>query len=647
MNQFETLLSPVTIKGVSIRNRIVMPSIQSNFAQSDGSVSQRFKDFYVERGKGGAGLIIVSGAYIDRTAKKRAGGLLIDDDCFIPKLKEFAEALRATGARVLQQLNHNGRLVISSEELTTAVTTGCVGPSAVPHLLTGTLPRVLRKSEIQEIIEMFARAARRAKEAGFDGVELHGSHGYLINQFYSRYSNRRTDEYGGELENRMRFPVEVYRRVRELTGGNFLICYRLNGGEFAPLETPLADVIALSKHLEQEGVDILHISAGNGETPAGVLRMIPPSSFPQGGYAPLAAEIKANVKIPVITVGRINGPEIAEEILRSGKADLVATGRAFVADPYWPLKAAGRVPGKIRRCIGCNQGCTERLQQEQELTCLYNPDVGREGELRPSNIRKKILIIGGGPAGMEAAVIATERGHEVELYERGGELGGQIPLAAKPPGKSDFSEVKDFLVSELERLDVPFHLDEAGTIQTIRQSRPDAVIVATGSVPLIPQIPGLGNQNVITAWEVLQGKHVGQNIVVAGGGLVGSETALFLASSGKTVVLLEILDRVASDAGPLNRARLEDELRGMDIDVRCKTTLLKISEQAVLVRDNLRDYEIPAETVVLALGAKAENSLYLAINGKVKELYTVGDCTAPRNMLEAIHEAYTIAHTIS
>ena len=644
MNPFEYLFKPLLIKKVTLRNRIVLPPMNTNYAEPDGSVNERFKRYYVERGKGGAGLLIVSSAYIDPAAKKRVGALLLHEDRFIPKLKDFTDAIHATGAKVLQQLNHNGRLITSSKELKTALTgAAAVGPSAVPHLSTGEVPRVLTVEEIKDLIEKFGQAARRAKEAGFDGVELHGTHGYLINQFFSLYSNRRTDEYGGSPENRMRFPLEVYRRTRELTGNDFLICYRANAREFAPIETPLEDVIELCLRFEKEGMDLIHVSAGSGETPATVIKMIPPGSVPRGCYVEFAAAVKAKVKIPVIAVGRINTPEMAEQVLREGKADLIATGRALISDPHWPNKALRGEVDKIRRCIGCNQGCMERLVQERMVTCLYNPEVGREGEISPVSKKKKVWVVGGGPGGMEAAVIAASRGHRVELFEKAGEIGGQCLLAETPPGKEEFFAVRDFLQKELGREKVFVHSKQELTAEKVIQARPDVVILATGSLPLIPKIPGIKGKNVVTAWDVLKGKKVGKEVVVAGGGLVGVETALFLSKAAKKVTLVEMLEEIAQDAGPLNRARLKEELKETEIEVKCKTKVMKINPKTITVRGETGEYEIPAGTVVLALGATSQNSLFQKIEGKVKEVYSVGDCVSPRKMIDAIHEGFDVA----
>jgi 2,4-dienoyl-CoA reductase-like NADH-dependent reductase (Old Yellow Enzyme family)/thioredoxin reductase len=644
---FEVLFKNLTIKKTVLRNRIVLPAMNTNFADADGSVNERFIRYYVERGKGGAGLIIVSSAYIDPRARKRIGSLLLHDDSFIPKLQRFTNAVHSTGARVLQQLNHNGRLLSSSKELQTAASSGSVGPSAVPHLLSGELPRALTLPEIEELIEKFGKAAHRAQLAGFDGVEIHGSHGYLVNQFFSIYSNRRDDEYGGSLENRIRFPLEVYRRIREQTDNDFIISYRLNVHEFAPVETPFSDVISLARRLEAEGVDLIHASAGNSETPASLLKMIPPGSEPPACYADLAAAIKKNVQIPVIAVGRITTPQIAENILKEGKADLVATGRALIADPYWPEKAQKGISESIRRCTGCNQGCMERLITEKEITCLYNPEVGREGELRPLVQKKRVWVIGGGPGGMEAAVIAASRGHEIELFEKENELGGQGLLAAAAPGKEEFKAVTDYLLYELERLKISIHLNEEMTPDRILRNQPDVVILATGSNPLIPDIPGINLKNVVTARDVLGGRQVGENVVVVGGGLVGLETALFLSREGKNVILIEMTGKIGGDIGTLNLVRLKESLAKTTIDIRCQTRLKRIDPTFVTAHGEAGEYQVSIDTVVLAVGSIPENSLFSALTGKIHQIYNIGDCKTPGKMLDAIREGYDTALRIN
>jgi 2,4-dienoyl-CoA reductase-like NADH-dependent reductase (Old Yellow Enzyme family)/thioredoxin reductase len=643
---FNNLFKSLTVKNITLRNRIVLPAMNTNFADADGSVNERFTNYYVERGRGGAGLIIGSAANVDLRARARIGSLLLHDDSYIPKLQVFTDAIHATGAKVIQQLNHNGRLLGATKDLKTGGTSEPVGPSAIPRLITGERPHELTIPEIKELVEKFGQAARRAKLAGFDGVEIHGSHGYLVNQFFSVYSNRRQDEYGGTLENRLRFSLEIYRRIRELTGDDFIISYRLNGHEFAPVETPISDVIVLARRLEQEGIDLLNVSAGNCEIPETLLKMIPPGSAPNACFADLAAAVKKEVKVPVITVGRITTPQIAEDILESGKADMVATGRALIADPYWPEKALNGKSDLIRRCIGCNQGCMERLTQEKSITCLHNPEVGREGELHPPVQKKRVWVIGGGPAGMEAAIVSASRGLSVELFEKEDKLGGQALLASISPGKEQFSAVHDHLMSELKRLKVPIHLNKEVTAEEILRDGPEVVILATGSISLIPDIPGSKLDNVVTARDVLGGKKVGKKVVVVGGGLVGLETALFLSQEGKEVTVIEMLEDIGGDVGALNRALLKEALAKSAIEIKCTTRLLKIDPTFITVQEEGGEHQIPADTVVLATGAKSQNTLLAGLTGKISQIYSIGDCQSPRKMLEAIHEGYDAAFQI-
>lgn len=644
--KFQKLFEPLKLKNITTKNRIVMPAMNTNFADSNGFVTQKLINYYEERAKGGVGLIIISAAYIDPTAKKRRGGVAIYDDRFIPGLHSLTSALKRHGSVVFQQLNHNGRLLASTDVLKTNVEDKyVVAPSPIPHPLTGIRPRALTVQEIKELIVKFAQGAKRAKIAGFDGVELHGAHGYLLGQFFSPYTNRRSDLYGGDLQRRMRFPLEVVREVRKNTGNDFVICYRMSAIEFIHGGVNIEESKIFAKRLEEDGVDLIHVTGGINETPESMLYTILPASMPRDLLYPLARKIKEAVSVPVIAVGRIDSPELAENILQSGGADLIATGRALICDPSWPQKAMQGKTEQIRKCIACLQGCLEKISQDEMQTCLLNPQVGREGldDLAPARIKKKIVVIGGGPAGMEAAAVAAKRGHKVELYEKEGELGGQCLLAAKPPWKETFLSVRDFLARELERLKVPVYLKEEVTIEKVLEIRPDAVIFATGSVPLFPEIPGIEKDNVVSAWDVLKGKEVRKKVIVAGGGLVGAETALFLSKKSKQVVLVEMLDEIARDAGSFNRARLKKALKETNIELKCKTELLRINEKSVTVRGEIGEYDIPTETIVLALGAKSRDNLHNALKGKVSETYLIGDCVTPRKMIDAIHEAYHVA----
>jgi 2,4-dienoyl-CoA reductase-like NADH-dependent reductase (Old Yellow Enzyme family)/thioredoxin reductase len=646
-SNFKYLFSPLRIKNILIKNRIVMPAMNTNFADRQGYVTQKIINYYKERAKGGVGLIIISSAYVDINAKKRCGGLAIYDDAFIPRLALLARSLKECGAAVFQQLNHNGRLLASSDLLKTNVEEKhVVAPSPIPHPLTGTYPRELTLQDIKELIDKFAQAAWRAKTAGFDGVEIHGAHGYLVGQFFSPYTNKRSDVYGGNLERRMKFPLDLVREVKRATGGDFAIGYRMSATEFVEGGVSVEDAKILARELEKTGVDLIHVTGGINETPESMLSTIPPMTMPQDILYPLAAHIKEVVSVPVIAVGRINSPEMAEEILQSGGADLVATGRALICDPMWPQKAMhGRVH-EIRKCVACNQGCIEKITQEQEQTCLLNPEVGREGlgDLIPSERKKKVVIIGGGLGGLEAAIISSLKGHDVELFEEEPEMGGQCLLAAKPPRKEIFYSALYYLTNEINRLGVSLHLNEKATVEKVQRCYPDTIIVATGGFPLFPKIPGIDNSNVVSAWDVLKKEEAKGKILVVGAGLVGVEVALFLSEKGINVTLIEKLDKIAYDAGPLMQARYRSELDKTDINVKCQTELVKIDDEGAFVLDETGEYKLKADTIVLALGIQSDNSFYKQLlKYKCAEVHAIGDCLKPRRMIDAIHEAYKVS----
>lgn len=649
---YKHLFSPLSLgPKVTLRNRIVLPPMNNNYADAEGYVTPCLVGYYVERGRGGAGLLIVSPGYIDPAARKRSGSTLLHDDKYISSLSNLTDQVHKTGAFIFQQINHNGRLLTSTKDLKTAFSGKTVGPSAVPHLLTGETPHVMTIEEIELMVEKFGQAALRAKKAGFDGVELNGAHGYLLNQFLSRHSNHRNDRYGGTVEKRMRFPLEVVRRVRDLVGPDFLISYRISALEYTNDGIILEEAVAFSRRLEDESVDLIHVSAGNSETPLSMLNIIPPSAAPPGCYAYLARAVKQEISIPVIAVGRINTPEVAEAILSRGDADLVATGRALIADPHWPNKTLHGKRDEVRHCVGCNQGCYEYLAQERSLSCLYNPEVGRETDpVKPASVKKKVWVVGGGPGGMEAARVAALRGHTVTLFEKEDRLGGQVFLASVPPGKGEFNHVMEFLVNEIRRLGVAIRLGEEISPGMVAEGSPEVLILATGSVPLVPGLKGVGQDNVVSARDVLAGREVGRKAVIIGGGLVGIETALFLAEQGREVVLVEMLEDIASDAGPLNSVRLKEEIKKQSVQVRRNTSFAGIEENRVKLRSAGGEEQITADTLILAIGSVADDKVYKALQERVElfrgELYRVGDCVSPRNLLEAIHEGYHVGRLI-
>ncbi len=630
------LFEPIKIGKIEVPNRIVMPAMSTNFSNADGSVSQRQIDYYVERAKGGVGLIISEAVCIESFAGKLSPiQLCIDHDKFIAGLNRLAEEVKIHGSKIAAQLHHAGRRAQWTEGKQP------VAPS--DHLLTpaGIKPRVLSKDDISFLVECFARAAVRAKAAGFDAVEIHGAHGYLIAQFLSPLTNKRTDEYGGDVNGRARFAVEIVKRVKEYAGSDFPTIFRISAEEFIEGGLTVGEAKVISKKIEEEGVDAIHVSAGAFESRHWT--SAPPAIQP-GYLTRFAAEVKRAVEVPVIAVGRINSPELAEKIIAEGKADLVAMGRSLIADPALPKKAAKGRSSDIRRCIGCNR-CLTRFGDMLHVKCSVNPEVGREGEnwIVPTKNPKKIIVVGGGPAGLEAAYIASMRGHEVVLYEKNDRLGGQLILASAPPHKGDLEEFANWLISKARDAGVRVVLNKEVTPELVVRGSADAVIVATGASPIIPDVPGIARGNVVTSWDVLSKRAmVGDTIVVVGGGMVGCETAEFLSAMGKKVKIIEMLDRIAADVDFRARIFLLERLQEAGVEIFTRTKLEEVSSEGIVARGEEGRTLLKCDTVVLAVGAKPDRKLADALRGRVEEIYLVGDCVSPRKILEAVEEGFMV-----
>ena len=648
MVQFQKILEPLELKGVRFRNRIVMPAMNTNFASPDGFVTDQFAEYYAERAKGGTGLIIISAAAIDRNARKRTGGLLLDDDIFIEKLKFLTDMIHKYHAAVFQQLNHNGRLLSSMSSGSFRIHP--VAPSPIRHPITGQIPRELTLEEICEISAKFRDAAFRAKQAGFDGVELHGAHGYLLNQFLSPYTNKRTDEYGGTTERRQRFPLEVIRAVREKVGQAFPICYRLSAEEYVQGGLTIGDTEGFSTRLEEAGVDLIHVSAGINESPLMQLKVVPMMDTPRGCLLQFAARIRKRVRIPVIAVGRINTPELAEQALQDQKADMIALGRGLIADPYWVHKVSTGRSRELRKCIACNQGCMERLIQEKQVTCIYNPAVGKEQRYRILEAKhsKKVLIVGGGPGGMEAARVAKLRGHSVTLWEHASRLGGQLLLYAGLPGKEEFREMIDYFATQLEICNVLVELNKRVSKEDVANFNPDAVILATGAKPKMLNIPGIDHPHVVTFKDVLTKRcRLEKEVMIVGGGLVGLETALYLAQNGHRVTIMEMLEEIAKDAGPLTGPNLIEKMRKHNVEVLLRCQLMKIDSASLqFCQDGLNRERRHIGSVVFACGSTPNDELFRELGDSSFDVYSVGDCVTPRRCLEAVHEGSAIGMKI-
>lgn len=629
------VFSTVKIGALEIANRLVVAPMVTDYCNKDGTATERYMAYHEAKAKGGWGLIITEDYAVDPKGKGYSNipGLWNDDQ--IKGHTEFTQRIHRHGTKIIAQIYYCGRQtshnVIGSQP---------VAPSPIPCPAMQETPHELTISEIQAIVEKYGDCALRAKKAGFDGVEVHGAHGYLIAEFMSPYANKRTDEYGGNLVNRMRFPLEILSNIKMKAGNDFPVTFRISGNELVPGGITVEDVKAIAVLLENAGIMALHVTAGVYKT---VYAIVPPAAVQHGWITDLAAEVKKVINIPVITVGRINHPLLAETILASGKADLVAMGRGSLADPELPNKAAAGKFAEINTCIGCLQGCVGIISLDKPIKCLVNPTLGRENEfaLKPAPNKKKVFIAGGGPGGAEAAIVAAKRGHEVHLYEKTDQLGGHFRLAAVPPSKGEIASFISWQRNELAKLNVAVHFNTELTTGMVNSEKPEAVIVATGGKPITPDIPGLKTSSVVSAHDVLSGKvQVGNNVLIIGGGQVGSETADHLAHHGKKPTIIEMLPDIANDVGAASvRYFLIKSLKENDVKVIVNSQVKEITGNSVIFVNGGREEKIgPFDTIVFAVGVQSENELTAKLQGKVKQLITIGDASKARKALEAIEE---------
>ena len=677
--KFQKLFAPGKIGSLGIKNRVVLPAIGLNFCQ-DRSLNERFLNFYEERARGGVGLIIVS-AHVEYTGERGYGSMdttgmmghvpSLADDSYLPGWKKLADVVHKHGAKLGVQLTHIGKFAHSS------VLGGeqPVSPSAIHGNMTlthlpGEKPRELTVAEIKLIQRNIANTVKRAKSAGVDVVELNACSAYLIREFLSPLTNVRTDEYGGNLENRMRFLLELIGKIQETVGTDYPLIVRLSGSEYLPEGHTLDEMKIVAQALEKAGLHAISVVGGGHET------MVPlsPMAVPLGAFAYLAEGIKSVVSIPVIVAGRINNPTTAENILRDDQADFVAIARGLLADPDFPNKAKDGRADDIRPCVACNQGCFDMLFEWQPVTCLFNPQVGyeKERQITPANKKKKVMVIGAGPAGMEVSQVLALRGHTVSLYERAEQLGGQVNLSAVPPGREELANIPVYFSNQLNKLGVKVFLGQEVDAQLISREQPDVVVVATGARPFVPDMPGINGKQVVTAWDVLEGTEpVGKRVVVLGGGSVGCETAIHLAEKGamdantlaffrrygardaqsaagstmkgkREVSVIEMRPRLGQDFGKGTRWVFMGDIKRLGIKVITKAEVTAITDEGVKVRIDDQEQLIPADTVVLAMGSKANNRLFTEISDKVAEVYLIGDAQKPRKTLDAIHEGFEL-----
>jgi len=635
------LFSNYRLKNCDLKNRIVMPGLASFLIEDDGSIPDKTIEHYRLRAAGGPAMVIMEACAVSPEGIVSPHQARIYDDRFVEGLNKIARAIKSEGSVPAVQIHHGGRQTSSK-----VIKQLPVAPSPLPCPTIKGDVKPLTTGGIEEIVKKFGDAATRAIEAGFELIEIHGAHGYLVNQFLSRFSNIREDRYGGDIEGRTRFAKEIVQEVRNRVGKDFPISFKISAMEFVKDGLEVEESIEILKILLNAGMDVVQVSAGNDATPEWICQ---PMFMGKACLAGFAGKIKKALDIPVMTVGRINDPLIADEIIKNGTADLVCIGRGLLADPEMPKKAMEGRLDDIRTCIACNT-CMESIFRRGRIECLVNPVLGREKEMafHPAKTPKKVMVVGAGPGGLNVAWVAARRGHDVHLFEKQPQVGGQLIVGSITAFKKEILNLIRFQKRQIERFGVKCHINHEVTANTVKAQAPDIVILATGSVPSFPPVDRIDREIVISVNEALNnGQQKIEKAVVIGGGPTGCEVALHLSENGCQVTIVEMLPKIGAPLESITKKVLIRKLKDNNVEIRTGSKLIRVEDNGVVVagEDDTQVF-IEASKVVAAVGSKPDNRLYNQIKSLGYEIHQIGDCLEPRSAKAAIYEGGVLGRSI-